>query len=453
MKKTLPINEFVLRAKSGEISVEEHTQKILEEIKKSNPTYHYFNSVSEQLALAQAKELQKIVKEKKPGGKLFGVPVSVKDCICVKGVESTAGSKILEGYVPVFDATVVVRAIKEGAIIIGKTSQDEFGFGTFSTNTAPEKTPLNPFERERSCGGSSGGSAGYTAFSVFSHASIAESTGGSIACPASFCGAVGITPTYGRVSRYGLMDYASSLDKIGCISKTVQESALLLQCISGHDALDSTSLKNPVVDFSPDFLSAKNLRVGIVKEFFGAAVDKKVSDVVWGAVKKLESAGVKVEETSMPLNAKYGVSAYYLIAVSEASTNLARYCGMRYGLHGELEGNFDEYFSKVRSAGFSKEAKRRIILGTFARMSGFRDAFYLRAMKARTSLIKEFAGAFKKFDAIVHPAMPIVAPKFSKIKKLSPLQHYAMDLCTVPANLAGVRLNISRKGFQSEKKA
>ena len=440
MKKALSILEFHEQVTSGNLSILEHTAKILEEAKKANKEFHHFNLMAEKEAMQRAEQLEKLLKQKKANGKLFGVPVSVKDCICVKGMESTAGSAILKGYNPLFNATVVEKALQEGAIIIGKTSQDEFGFGTFSNNVGLGfEKPKNPQDAERSCGGSSGGSAGFTAFTKFTHVSIAESTGGSIACPASFCGAFGFTPTYGRVSRYGLIDYANSLDKIGTTSQSIQDSALLLEAIAGKDGKDSTSLQEKVEDYSKLLNEkSKNLRIGVVKEFFGKGIDKQVSEKCWNAVKKLESEGIKYEEVSLPLNAKYGIAAYYLVAMTEASTNLAKYSGIRYGQSLELEGNFDEFFSKTRTEFFGEEAKRRIILGTFARMSGFRDAYYLRAMKIRTLLIEEFQKAFKKFSLLANPTMPIVAPKFSEIEKLTPLQNYAMDLCTVPANLAGL---------------
>ena len=437
MKKALGLDEFVKEVKRGNVSVVEHTEKIIEEAEKSNPRLHCFNVIAKDLALKQARETEVEIKTGRHRGRLLGVPISVKDCICVKGVESRAGSKILSGYVPLFDATVVEKARAEGAIIMGKTAQDEFGFGTFSNNVGIGfEKPCNPLDVKRSCGGSSGGSAGFTAFTGLAHASIGQSTGGSIACPASFCGVIGITPTYGKVSRFGLIDYANSLDKIGSIGKTVEDAALLLEVIAGYDAHDSTSLPNEREDYSK-IGAAEKLRIGIVKEFFSDC-DKAVQKECNAAIEKMQKQGAKVEEISLPLNAKYGIAAYYLISTAEASTNLAKYCGMRYGLHAELAGNFNEYFSKVRSSGFGEEAKRRILLGTFARMAGFRDAYYLRAMKARTKLIQEFKQAFKKVDVLANPTMPIIAPTFEEISKLSPLQQYAMDLCTVPANLAGM---------------
>ena len=409
-------------------------KKIIEEIKKIDKEYHYFNVISEELALGQAKELKV-----EPKGRLNGMVVSVKDCICVEGVESRAGSKILSGYKPVFDATVIEKIKKEGAVIAGKTSQDEFGFGGFSVNMGLGfKIPLNPFDKERACGGSSGGSAGITQKASFPHISLAESTGGSIVNPASFCGVVGLCPTYGRVSRYGLIDYANSLDKIGPIGKSVKDVALMLEVIAGFDKNESTTINAPV-DRYTDFVGkeVKGMKIGVIKEAF-EGIDKEVKEKVKDGISVLEKNGAKTEEISLPLTNKYGIACYYLIAMSESSTNLAKYCGMRYGAHEKLDGNFNEYFSKVRSANFGEEAKRRIILGTFARMAGYRDAYYIKAMQVRTKIIEEYKKAFKKFDALVSPTMPIVAPKFSEIEKLTPLQNYMMDILTVGPNLAGL---------------
>jgi aspartyl-tRNA(Asn)/glutamyl-tRNA(Gln) amidotransferase subunit A len=351
-------------------------------------------------------------------------------------MQTTAGSKILQGYIPPFNATCVEKILKEGGFVLGKTAMDEFGFGTFSVNCA-YGIPKNPLDTSRSCGGSSGGAGCLTAVADFPHMAIAESTGGSISCPAAFTGTVGLTPTYGRVSRWGLVDYANSLDKIGCIGKTVSDVALLLSVISGHDNYDSTVLDIPQEDFTK-YLKAdvKGMKIGVPKEYF-ENIDEKITKVVWDAIKKLESLGAKYQEVSLP-HTKYALSSYYIIAMTESSTNLAKFCGMRYGLHEELKGNFDEYFSTVRSDGFGEEAKRRIILGTFARMAGFRDAYYLKALKVRTKVIEDFKVAFKKFDVLAAPTMPVVAPKFDEIEKLSPIQHYMMDILTVAPNLAGI---------------
>ncbi len=427
------IKEFIKKVKNKEIDIIEHTHKIISKIKKINKEYHYFNEISEDLAL----ELAKKVKQN-PKGKLAGVPVSVKDCICVKNVESRAGSKVLSGYHPVFNATAVQKVIDEGGIIIGKTSQDEFGFGGFSVNVGVDfKIPLNPFDKAHACGGSSGGSAGISQL-LDNHISLGESTGGSIVNPAAFCGVIGLCPTYGRVSRYGLMDYANSLDKIGPIGKKIEDVALALEIISGFDNNESTSANIPVDDYS-DYIGKdiKGMKIGLIKESIGEGVDKAVKDRFMDGVLMLESNGAKVKEVSLPLS-KHGLAVYYLIATSEASTNLAKYCGIRYGKNDELKGNFNEYFTKVRSENLGEEAKRRIILGTFARMSGFRDAYYLKAAKVRTKIIEDYKKSFKKFDLLISPTVPILPPKFSEIEKLSLLQNYMIDILTVGPNLAGL---------------
>jgi len=441
-KQTLGVSEFVNEVRAGNISALEHASKICEEIEKKNKKFAHFNTFDKNYVLEQARALEKEIKRGRKG-KLLGVPISIKDCLCVKGVESRAGSKILSGYKPVFDATAVAKARSEGAIILGKTAQDEFGFGTFSVNHTAGKIPLNPLDESRSCGGSSGGAAGFTALTDYTHIAIAESTGGSIACPASFCGVASITPTYGVVSRYGLMDYANSLDKIGAMGKTVADSALALNVISGKDKMDSTSLDSGPAEIS----KMKKISIGVPTELMDSIEDKKIRDLALKKIHAAESEGAKVVDVKLPLNTKYGLSGYYLIAMSEASTNLAKYCGMRYGFEKKLEGAFNEYFTSVRSEAFGEEAKRRILLGTFARMSGFRDAYYLKAMKARTKLINEYRQVFSKVDVIAHPAMPIIAPKFSEIEKLTPLEHYSADLCTVPANLCAMPHATVNAGF------
>lgn len=374
--------------------------------------------------------------EYKKHGRLAGIAISVKDNICTKGIRTTAGSKILDGYIPPFDATVVEKCKKEGAFIIGKTAMDEFGFGSFSTNCS-YAVPKNPYDLERSCGGSSGGAACLAAVADFPHIAIAESTGGSISCPAAFTGTVGLTPTYGRVSRWGLIDYANSLDKIGCIGKSVRDVALLLSVISGPDNYDSTVLQLPPEDFTKYLVEdVKNVKIGVPKEYF-EGVDERIKKLVWDSIQILESYGASYSEISLP-HTKYALPSYYIIAMAEASTNLAKFCGMRYGLHKELVGNYEEYFSLVRKEGFGDEAKRRIILGTYARMAGFRDAYYLKALKIRTKVIQDFKLAFKKFDVLIAPTMPIVAPRFDEIEKMEPIQQYMMDILTVGPNLAGI---------------
>ncbi len=421
----MKIKEYLGKVKTKEVSVVKTVEKILQEAKNSPD---HFTVISRSYALEQAEKI-----EKNPQGSLAGLPISVKDGICVKNIESAAGSEILKEYRPPFSATVIEKLEKEGAIIIGKTSQDEFGFGGFSVNT--KKIPKNPHDLTRSCGGSSGGSAGFTAFTLQPHMALGESTGGSIANPASFCGVVGLTPTYGLVSRYGLIDYANSLDKIGTLAKTVSDAFLGLYNIAGYDEKDSTSLPQQMLN------EKKVKKIAVIKESLD--VDKEIKDIVLSKLKNYDTI-------SLPIIKKYSIPAYYLIALSEASTNLAKYCGIRYGQTLPLKGDYNEFFTEVRSKFFSKEAKRRIILGTFARMSGFRDAYYLQALKVRTLIINEYKKAFKKYDILISPTMPITAPKFSEIEKLTPLENYMMDILTVGPNLAGLPHLSLNAGFKNK---
>ncbi len=395
---------------------------ILEKTRALDAKYHFINTLAEDLKTEHV-------------GRLSGYAVSVKDNICVKSMQSTAGSKILEGYVPPFDATVIAKCRAEGAVILGKTTQDEFGFGTFNINT-PYSRPLNPHDLERSTGGSSGGAACFTAVADFPHLALSESTGGSISCPASWCGVVGVTPTYGRVSRWGLIDYANSLDKIGVMARTVEEAALLLEVISGPDRYDSTALDVTVPSLTK-LEQVEGLKIGVPEEYFGEGIDPMVEETIWKAIKGLESRGAEITEVSLP-HTKYSLSSYYIIAMAEASTNLAKFSGLRYGLQKPIEGNFNQYFSKVRTIGLGDEAKRRVMLGTFTRMAGYRDAYYLKALKVRTKVIEDFKRAFKAVDVLAAPAMPVVAPRFDEIEKLEPIQHYMMDVLTVAPNLAGI---------------
>jgi aspartyl-tRNA(Asn)/glutamyl-tRNA(Gln) amidotransferase subunit A len=410
------IQHYLKDVKNGNTSILKTVKSTLREAKTLNKKYNCFNTISEDLALELAEK-----QEKEPKGRLAGLPISIKDCICVKDVESRAGSLILKDYIPPFNATVIKKLIDEGAIVIGKTSQDEFGFGGFSTNT--DNIPKNPFDTERSCGGSSGGSACFTQLTKNPHASIAESTGGSIANPSTFCGVASMTPTYGLVSRYGLIDYANSLDKIGVMTKTTEELKPILDVIKGNDPKDSTSLKEKI---NPDNEVKK---VAIIKESFD--INPEIKDHILENLKDYDVI-------SLPSIKKYAIPTYYIIAMSEASTNLSKLCGLRYGATLPLKGSFNEYFSEVRSKYFQKESKRRIILGTFARMSGFRDAYYLKAMKIRTLLINEYKKAFKKYDVLISPTMPILPPKFNEIEKLTPLENYQMDALTVGPNLTGL---------------
>lgn len=432
----MSVSDFISESKKGHIDSIDFYGALFSEIEKLQKKYNYFVTISKDAAMEQVEHLKKL-----PKGAMVGLPISVKDNICTKGIRTTAGSKILESYIPPFDATCIERAKKAGGVIIGKTVQDEFGFGTFSINSA-YGIPKNPIDPERSCGGSSGGAGGITAALDFPHIAIAESTGGSISAPAAFCGVYGLTPTYGRISRYGLIDYASSLDKIGVMAKHVDDIGFVLSKIAGIDAKDSTSLAAEADDYSnagakTNLADLKNIKIGVPREFFGTEINEDIKKIVWNQIKKFENMGAKVEECSLP-STEFSIPAYYIIAMAEASTNLAKFCGIRYGATLPLEGEFNEYFSKVRGKYLGEEAKRRIILGTYARMAGYRDKYYLKAMKVRQLIINDYKQAFKKYDVLVSPTMPFIAPKFSEIEKLTPVEHYYADILTGSPNLAGI---------------
>ena len=361
---------------------------------------------------------------------------SAKDNLTSKDMETCAGSRILEGYFPPFDATAIARMREAGGKLIGKTNMDEFGFGTFSTNSGLE-VPRNPFDLERACGGSSGGSA--CAAAVFEdHPSLGVSTGGSICCPASFCGVYGIAPTYGRVSRYGLIDYGNSLDKIGVLSSKAGDLRRYINIIAGRDEKDPTSCVQPELKDK----RAPVRSVAVPKEGI-EGLSKDVEAAFTNALDELRRMGIEVETVDMP-SLKYAMPAYYVLATSEASTNLARYVGMRYGRQdGDLSLKFDDYFSDVRSRYFGDEAKRRILLGTFTRMAGYSDRYYSKARQVREVVIDDYKRVLRDHDAVLAPTMPFTAPRFDDISKMSALDSYKADYLTVPANLAGVpHLNV-----------
>lgn len=355
---------------------------------------------------------------------------SAKDNLTSKDMETCSGSKILEGYFPAFDATAIAKMRDAGGKLIGKTNMDEFGFGTFSTNSGLE-VPRNPYDLERACGGSSGGSA--CAAAVFEdHVSLGVSTGGSICCPASFCGVYGLAPTYGRVSRYGLIDYGNSLDKIGVLSSKAGDLRKYTRIIAGKDPRDPTSCAQP--EFRDE--NRKMGSVAIPREGT-EGLSKDVKAAFDNAVEELKRMGIEVEEVEMP-SLKYAMPAYYVLATSEASTNLARYVGMRYGQQeGDLSQKFDDYFSSIRSEYFGDEAKRRILLGTFTRMVGYRDRYYSKAREVRQVVIADYKRVLENHDAVLAPTMPFVAPRFDEISKMSALDSYKADYLTVPANIAG----------------
>ena len=378
---------------------------------------------------------------------LYGLPVAIKDNICIKGKETTCSSKILQGFKAPYDATVISRLKGAGASFIGQTNMDEFAFGS-STETSFYGPTHNPWDLERVPGGSSGGSAAAVAADE-AIVALGSDTGGSIRQPAAMCGIVGLKPTYGRVSRYGLIAFASSLDQIGTLSKTVEDAALIMNIISGKDELDSTSCDVEV----PDFLEVlkgdiKGLKAGIPKEYFIEGLDDEVKTIVKEAIETLKKLGVEVEEISLP-HTKYAVSTYYLIAPAEASSNLARFDGVQYGIRRSASDLADMY-KNTRAEGFGPEAIRRIILGTYSLSSGYYEAYYLKALKARAVIANDFKEAFKKVDFILTPTAPTTAFKINE-KINDSLQMYLSDIYTIPVNLAGIPAMSVPCGFDSKK--
>ncbi|MBT3395182.1 Asp-tRNA(Asn)/Glu-tRNA(Gln) amidotransferase subunit GatA [archaeon] len=431
------IDNQVKEITKGKVKCLDYTKNAIKRIKEINKDNHYITTMCEDLAISQAKEIDSKTKK----GKLAGTIFTIKDNICVKDVESTANSKILDGYKPIFDATVVEKLKREGAIIVGKDSCDAFGFGGFNVNVGVGKNiPKNPIDSSRTCGGSSGGSGGITKKADFVHVAIGESTGGSIECPSAFCGVVGFCPTYGLVSRWGLISYADSFDKIGVMTKTVEDNARVMSVIAGHDNKDGTSLKVDKKDYVKSMKEdSKKLKIAIIKDGLSEGTSQEVKESFNDMVETLKKDGFEIDEISLPLTFKYGIATYYILATSESSTNLSRFSGLRYGVEENKKGKyFDDYFSEIRSKNFNTESKRRIMLGTFTRMAGFRDAYYIKATKARTKIIEEYKNQFEKYDLLISPTMPIVPPKFSDIKKMSALEAYTMDILTVGPNLAGI---------------
>jgi len=421
--------------KSQQVKPSEVVESFLKRTSDIEPEINSYVTNLMEKALEEAKEKDKQLNGLEKIPDLFGLPVAVKDNISTKGIRTTCSSKILENYVPPFDATVVKKLKDQGYILTGKTNLDEFAMGSSTENSAFFPTK-NPWDYERVPGGSSGGSAAAVGAGIVP-AALGSDTGGSIRQPAAFCGVVGLKPTYGRVSRYGLVAFASSLDQIGPIARNVEDCALLLNIISGKDPKDSTSSNREV----PDHLSyigkdIKGIKIGLPKEFFIEGLDSKIKDAVLDAARQLEKEGAQVFEVSMPTT-KYAIEAYYIIAPSEASSNLARYDGVRYGYRAKDYKDLEEMYSKTRDEGFGAEVKRRIMLGTYSLSSGYYDAYYLKAQKVRTLIYQDFMNAFEKVDLLLTPTTPDVAFKIGE-KISDPLQMYLSDIFTVSVNMAGV---------------
>jgi aspartyl-tRNA(Asn)/glutamyl-tRNA(Gln) amidotransferase subunit A len=434
MLNTLTISQLREKLAKREVSARELTQACLDRVRKIDGQIHAFLSVDEADALAQAEAADKSLASDGAARPLLGIPVGMKDVIAVKGHPLGCASRILAEFVSPYDSTVTEKLKAAGAIVFGRLNMDEFAMGSSTENSA-FVTTRNPWDTSRIPGGSSGGSAAAVAADECI-ASLGSDTGGSIRQPAALCGCVGLKPTYGRVSRYGLVAFASSLDQIGPFTKDIRDSATMLGVLSGHDLRDSTSVPEPV----PDYVAAldgniKGLKLGLPKEYFIGGVDPAVTAAVQSAVKQLQSMGAEVVEISLP-NTEYAVATYYIVATAEASANLARFDGIRYGLRVEGADPTDLY-SKTRGAGFGAEVKRRIILGTYVLSSGYYDAYYLRAQKVRTLIRQDFLKAFEKVDAIVTPTTPTAAFKVGE-KSDDPMQMYLSDIFTISCNLAGI---------------
>ena len=428
------ILELAAGLRAGTFSARELTQACLDQIRRVDNSLHAFLSCDEADALAQADQADNLLRQGGVGHPLVGSPIALKDVIAVKGQPLTCGSRILEKYVSVYDATVTRKLKEAGAVVFGRLNMDEFAMGSSTENSAYGPTS-NPWDPTRVAGGSSGGSAVAVAARECV-ASLGTDTGGSIRQPAAFCGVVGIKPTYGRVSRYGLVAFASSLDQIGTFAKSVDDAAAVLSTISGHDPMDSSSLVQPVPDYGAELRGGiKGLKIGLPKEYFVGGLDPQLNAAVEKAIATLGALGAEVMEVSLP-HTEYAVATYYIIATAEASTNLARFDGIRYGMRLDASDPIGLY-AKTRGAGFGDEVKRRIILGTYVLSSGYYDAYYLRAQKVRTLIRQDFLKVFERVDALVTPTTPTAAFKIGE-KANDPLQMYLSDIFTLSCNLAGI---------------
>ena len=426
--------ELGKKIKAKEISVTEATQAYLDQIEKVENDVHSYVTIDKEGALKRAAEVQKMIDDGTLLSPLAGVPVAIKDNMCTKGMRTTCSSKILENFVPTFTSEAVLNLEKAGAVIIGKTNMDEFAMGS-TTETSYYGVTRNPWNLEHVPGGSSGGSCAAVAAGECAYA-LGSDTGGSIRQPSSFCGVTGIKPTYGTVSRYGLIAYGSSLDQIGPIAKDVTDCATILETIASHDVKDSTSVEREY-----DFTSAltddvKGMKIGIPRDYFGDGLSADVKEQILNAVKVLEEKGAVVEEFDLSL-VKYAIPAYYIIADAEASSNLARFDGVKYGYRTEEYEGLHNMYKKTRSEGFGAEVKRRIMLGSFVLSSGYYDAYYLKALRTKALIKQAFDKAFAKYDMIVAPAAPTTAPELGKSLS-DPMKMYLSDIYTISVNLAGL---------------
>ena len=427
--------ELGKKIKAKEITVVDAVKASLEQIKKLEPVVHAYVTVDEEGALKRAEEVQRRIDDGTLTGPLAGVPVAIKDNMCTKDLLTTCSSKILYNFVPTFSAEAVINLENAGAVILGKTNMDEFAMGS-TTETSAYGVTRNPWDPEHVPGGSSGGSCAAVAAEECFFA-LGSDTGGSIRQPSSFCGVTGIKPTYGTVSRYGLIAYGSSLDQIGPIARDVTDCATILEAISSYDKKDSTSIPREDMDFTSALVDdVKGMQIGIPRDYLGEGLDEEVKDAILKAAKVLEDKGAIVEEFDLGL-VKYAIPAYYVIASAEASSNLSRFDGVKYGLRAKEYEGLHEMYKKSRSEGFEEEVKRRIMLGSFVLSSGYYDAYYLKALRTKALIKKEFDKAFEKYDVILGPAAPSTAPKLGESLS-DPLKMYLGDIYTISVNLAGL---------------
>ncbi len=431
----LTAHELHDKLKAREITAVELTESVYERIEAVEPHVKGYLTLTKDIALEQANAADAGFQNGDNMSPLAGIPIAIKDVICTKGVRTTCASKILSNFVPPYDATVMTKLNQQGIVMIGKTNMDEFAMGSSTENSAYQITH-NPWDLETIPGGSSGGSAAVVSADT-AICSLGSDTGGSIRQPAALCGVVGMKPTYGRISRYGLIAFASSLDQIGPFTKDVTDCVLVLNALCGNDEMDSTSVDVPVPDFTQGLINdVQGLKIGVPKEYFTEGLDTEVADKVHAAISVLEKLGASVEEISLP-HTEYAIATYYIIAPAEASANLARYDGVRYGYRTEEPTDLINMYKKTRSEGFGQEVKRRIMLGTFALSAGYQDAYYRKAQKARTLIKSDFDAAFEKVDVIATPTSPTPAFKIGE-RTADPLQMYLCDVMTTPASHAGL---------------
>lgn len=427
--------ELAAAIKKREVTVKEAVEAVLDNIEKKEDTYHCYVTIDREGALKQAEEIQKKINDGTLSGPLAGVPVAIKDNMCTEGLLTTCSSKILYNFVPTFTSEAVLNLQKAGAVILGKTNMDEFAMGS-TTETSAYGVTRNPWNPEHVPGGSSGGSAAAVAAEECFYA-LGSDTGGSIRQPASFCGVVGLKPTYGTVSRYGLIAYGSSLDQIGPLCKDVTDCATILEAIASHDSKDSTSVERQDTDFTSALVEdVKGMKIGIPRDYFGEGLNPEVKEAVLRAAEVLKEKGAIVEEFDLSL-VEYAIPTYYTIAAAEASSNLERFDGIKYGYRTEEYQGLHNMYKKSRSEGFGAEVKRRIMLGSFVLSSGYYDAYYLKALRVKALIKKAFDEAFAKYDVILGPVAPTTAPKIGESLS-DPIQMYLGDIYTISINLAGL---------------